>query len=149
MLVDLLQFIGVFLIASAKFLYGPAAGYAAGYSYAETITVTSLGGFFGVFLFFKAGTIILRWWDSRFHPKKKDKKKFTKRNRAFINFRAKYGLYGLALLTPCIISIPIGCFLSAKYYESERLVFPLMFASVVFWSFVLTSITYFIGPIIG
>ena len=148
MVVSILQFIGVFLLASTKFLYSPAAAYASDYSFIQTLLTTCLGGFFGVILFFKTGTIIMRWWNARFHPKKKEKKKFTKKNRAFITFRSKYGLYGLSLLTPCIISIPIGCLLAGKYYESEKLLYPLMFASVVFWSIVLTSITYLVGPIV-
>lgn len=144
---EFVQIFGLALLAGVKFLYGPTAVYLAGYSFWQAIIITSLGGFIGVFIFFKTGQFISDWWVNRFGISKKPKKKFSKKNRAFIKIRATYGLYGLAFVTPCIISIPFGCLLAAKYYPHDRLVFPLMFASVVFWSLVLTSITYLIGPI--
>ena len=146
MIKQLLEIIGLMLISSVKFLFAPAAVYAADYNFISTILITSLGGFVGVFIFYKSGQFISEWWIRRFSPKK-NKKKFTRRNRAIIKIRARYGLYGLAFITPCIISIPIGSLLAAKYYRYDPLVLPLMFTSVLLWSLLLTSITFLVGPI--
>jgi membrane protein DedA with SNARE-associated domain len=78
------ELFGLALISSVKFLYGPTAIYLAGYSFWQTILVSCLGGFAGVFLFFKTGQFISDWWIRRFGESKKPKKKFNKRNRAFI-----------------------------------------------------------------
>ncbi|MEZ5067446.1 MAG: hypothetical protein R2847_02715 [Bacteroidia bacterium] len=41
--------------------------------------------------------------------KKENKPKiFTKRNRRIITLWRKYGLFGIAFITPVILSIPIG-----------------------------------------
>jgi hypothetical protein len=80
-------------------------------------------------------------------PVRKEKQKFTKKTRRFILFKNAYGLYGLAFITPCIISIPIGCLFAAKYYPQTKTVMFLMSISVVFWSVLLSVITYSIGPI--
>ncbi|MEZ4721233.1 MAG: hypothetical protein R2813_05080 [Flavobacteriales bacterium] len=147
-MVEVLQIVGLALLASVKFLYGPTAVYLAGYGFVQTLLITTAGGFFGVFVFFYAGEMLMAGWRKLF-PRKKPKKKFTKGNRAIIKVRASYGLYGLAFITPCIISIPVGCLLAARFYDGHKLVIPLMFASVVFWSIVLTSITFLVGPIFG
>lgn len=148
MIADFLQIVGIMVIAGTKFLYAPTAVYLAGYSFIQSVIITSLGGFGGVILFYYLGSAISSWWSRRF-PGKMDRKKFTKKNRLFINIRSKYGLYGLAFVTPCIISIPIGCFLAAKYYRTEKYMIPLLFVSVVFWAITITSITYLMGPIFG
>ena len=129
-------------------MYAPAASFVAGFSFIESLVITCAGGFVGVVVFYRLGRAISRWWANRF-PAKREKKKFTKKNRVFINFRNRYGIYGLALVTPCIISIPIGCFLAAKYYGTDKRMIPFLFISVVFWGSILTSITYLIGPIFG
>lgn len=148
MITQFFQLIGFMLIAGTKFLYAPTALYIAGYTFIESVIVTTIGGAVGVFVFYKLGALISRWWSNRFPPKV-DKKKFTKKNRVFINFRNKYGLYGLAFVTPCIISIPIGCLLAAKYYHTDKKMIPLLLVSVVFWALALSSITYLIGPVFG
>ena len=148
MFLEAFKFIGLILIAATKFLYAPTSVYLAGYGFFETLLITSLGGIAGVYVFYRLGSVISRWWANRF-PSKFDKKKFTKKNRVIINFRSKYGLYGLAFVTPCIISIPIGCFLVAKYYANDKSAMPILMASVLFWSLTLTSLTFLLGPIFG
>ena len=146
MIAQILQIAGLMVIAGTKFMYAPAAIYVAGFSFVESVLITASGGFAGVIAFYRLGDAISRWWVNRF-PVKRVKKKFTKKNRGFINFRNKYGLYGLAFVTPCIISIPIGCFLAAKYYGTKKRMIPFLFISVVFWSLTLSTFTYLVGPI--
>tara|TARA_B110000046_G_scaffold34513_1_gene37365 strand:+ start:1317 stop:1763 length:447 start_codon:yes stop_codon:yes gene_type:complete len=146
LITQILQIAGLMVIAGTKFMYAPAAIYVAGFSFVESVLITAGGGFAGVIAFYRLGDAISRWWVNRF-PVKRVKKKFTKKNRGFINFRNKYGLYGLAFVTPCIISIPIGCFLAAKYYGTEKRMISFLFISVVFWSLTLSTFTYLVGPI--
>lgn len=146
MIAEIIKFFGVLLVASAKFMYSPPSAYLAGYSLVESILATTMGGIIGVYVFYKFGRFLSALWNRRF-PVRKEKQKFTKKTRRFILFKNAYGLYGLAFITPCIISIPIGCLFAAKYYPQTKTVMFLMSISVVFWSVLLSVITYSIGPI--
>ena len=71
-----------------------------------------------------------------------NRKKFTKRNRFIIKTRTTYGKWGIMLLTPVLLSIPIGAFLLRKYYSDQpnTLLFALIIIalegivlSLIFW----------------
>lgn len=141
-----LQVIGLILFSSVKFLFAPSTVYVLGYSIVETLSITISGGVIGVFSFFYTGSALFEWWNRRFPPRT-PKKTFRKRNRALIRIKNSYGLYGLALVSPCLISIPIGCLIAAKYFRNDRRTIPVFIGAVVFWSIVLTSITALIGPV--
>ncbi len=51
--------------------------------------------------------------------KKKQAKKFTRRNRMLIRMR-KAGMWAVILTTPVLLSIPLGAFLLRKYYHPRR-----------------------------
>ena len=71
---------------------------------------------------------------------KKQKKLFTPRNRRIIRVWKKYGLWGVAWLTPILLSIPVGTFIMTRLErKKKKIVFKLLIAIVV-WSFTLTSL---------
>jgi hypothetical protein len=67
-----------------------------------------------------------------------EKKIFTKRNRSIVKLWKKYGLVGIALLTPVILSIPIGTVLANSLVADKKKIFLYMFISISFWSIVMT-----------
>jgi len=143
-----IQVVGLMLFSSVKFLFAPSTVYLSGYSFLQTVLITTGGGAFGVFVFFYSGRFIFAYITARFARRKGVKRKtFTRRNRLLIRVKNSYGLYGLALVSPCLISIPIGCFLAAKYFRHDRRTIPVFLLAVVFWSLVLTTVTSLIGPI--
>lgn len=144
---EILRVVGLMLLSSVKFLFAPSTVYISGYSFLETILITVCGGTIGVFAFFYGGGVIFSLFRRPPGEEKKKKKIFTKKNRVLIRIKNGYGLYGLALVSPCLISIPIGCLLAAKYFKHDKRTIPVFLAAVVFWSFVLTSITALIGPV--
>jgi len=132
-----------------KFIWGVLATVQADYSFISTILITSIGGIAGFFLFFYIGE--LKW--ARYYFGKimdwifkimgiervqKEKKKFSRMNRFIVKVKGKYGLIGLAFLTPCVFSIPLGSLIAARYYDKNKATIPYMILSIVFWSFVLT-----------
>jgi hypothetical protein len=144
----IVQVIGWILFSSVKFFLAPSAVYISGYSYAETIIITIIGGALGVYGFYYGGSAFFAWFSNRFSSSSsKPKKVFNKKNRIIIRVKNTYGLFGLAVLTPCLLSIPIGSVLAAKYYRHDRCTIPAFLTAVVFWSFVLTTITSSFGPI--
>lgn len=68
----------------------------------------------------------------------KQRKVFTKRNRRLVKIWKKYGLIGIAFLTPVIISIPLGTIVANNMVENKKKIFLYMFISIVFWSLLLT-----------
>lgn len=67
-----------------------------------------------------------------------DKKIFTPFRRRIIRIKNKFGIIGIAIVTPCIISIPIGSILAARLFQNKVKVLTAMFISTVAWAFILT-----------
>lgn len=77
-------------------------------------------------------------FEIRERNKRKSKKIFTRRNRMLVSIWSRYGLIGVAALTPVIISIPIGTIIATKYVHNIRKVYLYMFLSILFWSVTMT-----------
>jgi hypothetical protein len=97
----------------------PVAIYVMRMSVLETLMYTNIGGIIGaIFSFYFSGFLIKMWnrhWpDLKFLRKRN--KVFTKRNRRFVKIKMSYGLFGIVILSPVLLSIPLGAFLTAKYY---------------------------------
>lgn len=73
------------------------------------------------------------------------RKKFSERNRKLITVWRKYGLPGVAALTPLLLT-PIGGTLLALSFGTpkNKLIF-YMFVSASVWSVVFSTATYFFG----
>ncbi len=101
-------------------------------------------GTFGIIVFMYLSSGILKFWNwikrkTGIFKRKKPRKKFSKRSRRAVKIKNKYGLFGIAALTPIIISIPIGVFIATRYYKNKKKVFLYMFLSVLFWSIIYAS----------
>ena len=67
------------------------------------------------------------------------KKTFTRRNRRIVRIKQKYGLTGIALITPLLLSIPVGVFLVVRYYHSSKSKFLYLIAANLIWSIIYTG----------
>ncbi len=74
--------------------------------------------------------------------KERQKKILSERHKKLLNIWKSYGLAGIAFITPCIISIPIGTIVANALEPNKRKIFAYMFASILFWSIVIHSIFY-------
>ncbi|HKR07062.1 MAG TPA: hypothetical protein VJY62_20660 [Bacteroidia bacterium] len=68
------------------------------------------------------------------------KKIFTSRNRRVVKVWKKYGLMGIAFITPVLISIPVGTIIANNMVQNRKKIFLYMFISVLFWSLLMTSL---------
>ncbi len=117
------------------------------FSFLETILWTNVGGIAGIYFFAFLSEKLIAWWNRTFrNPRRKSadkedqsKKIFTKRNRRIVNIKQKYGLIGIAISTPFLLSIPVGVFLAVRYYRSSRTKFLYLIASNVLWSVIYTA----------
>lgn len=68
------------------------------------------------------------------------RKIFTKRNRSIVKIWKKYGLAGIAIVTPVILSIPIGTIIANSLENNKKKILFYMFLSILFWTITMTGI---------
>jgi hypothetical protein len=132
----------VYFSSMLKFVFGPLGGYAAGFTVVTTILVTVAGMMTVVLVFTLFATWIREKIIMRFFKKRN---KFSPRNRRFVTIWKKYGLIGVAALTPILLT-PIGGTLLALSSGSpkEKIIF-YMFISASVWSVIMSVGLYFFG----
>ncbi len=70
--------------------------------------------------------------------KKKVKKKFSKKNKFIVKTKRSFGLFGLALITPAILGIPLGSVVASIYYTGNKKAIPVFLSSILLWSLILS-----------
>jgi len=128
-----LEILGVFLLSSVKFGIGgvPAAVFA-NFPFFKAMLVTVSGGIAGTIFF----VYLSSWLDARLrrNAQKKVRKKFTLTNKMVVYVKKYFGLLGLSIITPLILSIPLGAFLAVRYYHDKGKVIRYMSVSIILWA---------------
>ena len=138
---EILRAIPVYLSSMPKFIFGPLGGYAAGLNLITTILTTVSGTMTVVFLFTFFGNWIRTKIFGRFRKRKINLERAARLEKIW----KKYGLAGVALLTPIVLT-PIGGTLLAVSSGSPRdKIIYYMFVSASFWSVVISMAIYFFG----
>jgi hypothetical protein len=131
------QIILTILSSSVKFaMTFPIAILQFNFSIVETILWTNIGGILGIYFFAFLSDKVIAWWNRTF--RKKAKNIFTKKNRRIVRIKQRYGLFGIALSTPFLLSIPVGTFLVIRYYRSSKVKFAYLIGSNLIWSIIYT-----------
>ena len=97
---EILKAIPIFFLAMLKVVFGPTLGYAARLHIITTVLVTFSGMMASVLLFTFFGTWLREKILHRFE--KKNQKRFTPKKRKLVTLWKKYGLVGVAVLTPLL-----------------------------------------------
>ncbi|MEQ8910616.1 MAG: hypothetical protein RIC95_15575 [Vicingaceae bacterium] len=136
------KILGLLLFSALKFFLAPSTSVIAGYGFWQTILITCGGGLVGFFLFFKFGEVLQKGFQRIVKPK--PKKRFSKKNKMIVKLKRSYGLWGLAILTPCLLGIPLGALLASAYFRKQKGALLIFFAFIVLWSFILTYFSFFV-----
>ena len=158
------SFVKILLILATsgiKFLFAPPLSFGVGFNFLQTWAFTSVGGVLGVFLFFFLGKLLLRIYmkyyrdafrdqvhklahrigklhvAERFMPK--NPKVFTWQNKLIVRIKQRWGFVGIIILTPVLLSIPLGTMIAVSLYSDRKYLPVYLSASVVVWSFLLSS----------
>ncbi len=131
----------VFLLSTVKFVFGgvPMA-LSFGFSFFESVFVTTLGGCCSAILFVNMSDRFLARAKKKaalkfaLNPNLPPKKKFSKTRRFIITVKKRFGLLGFAFIIPFIIPIPLGSFLAVRYFHDKQKILMYMFGSILFWS---------------
>ncbi len=142
----MIQIILTILSSSVKFaMTFPLAVLQFNFNFAETVLWTNVGGILGIYFFTYLSDKIIEWWKRTFRKKRKKrqqrekrKKIFTKKNRRIVRIKQSYGLIGIALITPFLLSIPVGTFLMVRYYPRSKFKIAALIASNIIWSVIYT-----------
>ncbi|PWD99998.1 hypothetical protein [Marinilabilia rubra] len=122
----------------------PVAIYIFEMTFIETLVYTNMGGLIGIIVSLFFSKALIHLWNKFTSKKsgrpKKNKKTFTQFNRRVVLLKTKYGMPGIAILTPVLLSIPLGTFLTAKYYRHKKNSYLLLIVGQVVWSFIYTII---------
>ena len=138
MLELILQYVSVIALSSLKVIPGLGLALVYEMNALEIFICLSAGGIIGVFLFTLAGEQIRSWLKRRRMEKNKDNPKpiKIKRARRILRIWNKYGLIGVALLTPPMISPPFGSIIAVAFREKRPRILLYMSISVLVWALI-------------
>jgi hypothetical protein len=137
-----LKIFSAYVGSMLKFILGPSLGYAAGLNIIVTIITTIAGMMTVVLLFTFSSTWLKEKVIDRFFKKKN---KFSTGNKRFVTVWKKYGLAGVAALTPLILTPIGGTLLALSSGSPKKKIIYYMLISATVWSIVFSAIFYFVG----
>ncbi|WP_215224330.1 hypothetical protein [Echinicola shivajiensis] len=127
----ILQFLAIYIVCLFKFIGGPVLGTAADYSVLEIVLVTVSGMMTSVLVFTFLGEWIKDKWATN---SKKKSKKFSSKNRKIIQIWQKFGAWGVAAITPLILTPIGGTIVMTSFGVKRRRIFSYMLVSSICWS---------------
>lgn len=139
---EILRAIPVYFSSMFKFIFGPVGGYAAGLHLVTTIVVTIAGMMTVVILFAFFGDFMRTKVLDRFFPRRK---RFSSRNRKIVRIWKKYGLLGVAALTPIILTPIGGAILAVSVGTPRNKLLLYMLISAALWAIIFSVSIYYFG----
>jgi hypothetical protein len=130
--------------SATKFLIGVAHSTVIfNMGFLPSVLLTVGGGMIGVFIFAFFDKKV-RWWYHHWRGDDKTIKKikFTKNKRRMVKFRDRFGLAGIAFLTPVLFSVPIGTFMALRFTHNMYKISLYMFLSFLFFSLFFCGLFY-------
>ena len=138
---ELVGLILAWLACSVKFAIAyPGAIVSLGLDLPQAIIFGFTGGGVGVVAFTFAGPTIIRVFNwilikLKISTNTSQKKKvFTPARRRLVKIKQRFGLPGIAFLSPILISIPVGCLVAVRFYHNKQKILRHMLGAVLFWS---------------
>ncbi|PWJ43733.1 small multi-drug export protein [Sediminitomix flava] len=147
MIAQLLKYLSVVTGSMFKFVFGPITGLGMELHIIETITFTIVGMMMSVLILTLAGPVVRNKIIHRLIGKKR--KIFSSRNRKAVKIWRSYGMFGVAFLTPLLLTPIGGTLVAVSFGERKIRIISYMFISAVVWSIIITSFFYFLGEEFG
>ena len=160
----LFKVIQIILLSIVKLIVAPPVSIEMGLGYFETIAITAIGGIIGIFLFYHLSGLIIRFYKRKIRPifrkifsnknqmetspetieNHSDNKRLSawKVKTYLKQINKKWGLIGICAFT--LIAIPLVSFFANKYYYKNKYTLVYLSASVIIWSFVITTLYFFV-----
>lgn len=154
------KIVQVFLLATVKYVITFPFALLIGLNFLQTLIAVTLGGIAGFFFFYHLSGFAIRQLHHlkmflrrntpsfirlqfrqllSWRKQVTGERVFSKRTRFIASFRSKFGLAGIVVLSPVVLSIPIGAFLLNKYYSKHKMAKPYMVLSILSWTAVFVA----------
>jgi hypothetical protein len=138
---DVWQISGIYVLSTVKFGFGgvPAAIFAK-FPFFKAVTITTAGGITGSIVFANISEWVIEHWyvfREKYFPARKKKRKSILDSKFVHKVKDRWGLAGIAFMTPFILSIPIGTFLAVRFFQDKQKVISYMLISITLWDIVL------------
>jgi hypothetical protein len=138
----------VLALATVKFLLAPSSGRALSLPFWETYFAALIGGVLSATFFYFFSGFLMRISEKRKAKKLASnqpiKRKSSKSKRLILKIKNKFGMYGICILGPFILSIPIGTIIAAKMYGKSKMTYPIILFGLALNGMILTVISYLI-----
>lgn len=121
----------VFLGSIVKFSMGTLTAIAADLGLGGSLA-NIIGGIIGIVLFTYLGSFMQDYFIKKF-PNRFGRK-FTTSNRFLVRIKQKFGLSGIAVLTPIVLSIPVGVLFALALTNDKKKILISMLMSMFFWA---------------
>jgi hypothetical protein len=138
----------IYLASLFKFIAGPVLGFAAGLNSIEMLLITVAGMMTTVFTI----TLLGDWFRANWKlGLQKKRQVFSPKTRRIVTIWKKYGVFGVAFLTPVLLTPVGGTVIMNAFNVKKEKIFLYMFLSAMFWGIVFSfSIQYILDiPILG
>lgn len=139
---ELLKAVPVYFSSMVKFFFGPLGGYAAGLTLLTTILTTVAGMMTVVVVFAYFGTYIRQKIVTRFM---KRQRRFTPKNRRLVRIWQRFGIFGVAILTPVLFTPIVGAAIAVSFGVPRHTMILHMFISASFWGVLVSVVVYVFG----
>jgi hypothetical protein len=120
-------------ISSLKVIPGLALAMAQDMSSVEIFVTLAVGSMLGVIFFTMFGMRIRKWRKERRRRKGIQKPLNFRKARKWKRMWVRYGLPGVALLTPPLLSPPIGAFIAVAFEKRKGRILLFMGMSILLW----------------
>lgn len=140
------KYVSVMIASTIKFIGGPLTGATLGLSWVETAISTALGMMLSVVVITYAGALLQSFLD---RYRKQRPKRFTSRTRLAIRIWKRFGMAGIAFLTPLVLTPIGGTALAVSFRVRRGQLLLYMLLSGVFWAVVQTLAIYQIPGLQG
>jgi hypothetical protein len=142
MLIKFLEVTTVLFWASLKYMFGLAFATGFDLGFIPSVLLTVAGGMAGVLFFGFLGKQIIVLWNKYIRKKKPVRVRFGKFPRLMVNFKQKFGLAGIAFLTPILLQVPIGTLIAVRMKHSIPKISLYMLISFTLYSVVFCGAYY-------
>lgn len=146
---DIVPILIVLGFASSKYVVALGVIFYYDFNFVESTLLATIGGMLGVIFFSYCSDYLKQIWHRFFPKKRNDGIVINARKRFIVKLKQKYGLAGIAFLTPLILTVPLGSALATSLYKNKKRVFTYMFLAFSFWSSLICSLYHFVGVDFG
>lgn len=143
---EFLKILSVFI--TCIIFYGkagiPAAVALFKFSFWKVMLMAVSSAIVGSALFTYMSSTLIKWRHNfrLKHGKIHNKKIFTKFNRRIIRIKHRFGLIGIAVITP-FVGIPIGAYIAERFYKDKKRVITYLSTASIIWAIIFYFLLYF------